>query len=213
MASRDDLIRDLAQDLRPAPRLRDPRLLALLWFVGSWIFVTAVTWAVAPFRPGFAEQLLASPRFAAETLFGLAAGGLAIALFFALGVPGSGAPRRRIGFALGGLLLWSLAYVYGLADPALSPSMAGKRPGCVFEVLVFGFPVLLAALFGLRVLAPLGRTGAGLVAGAAAGAVPGLLMQVACMYDPAHILSFHIAPIVVLAGIGALLGRLVLRRI
>lgn len=213
MANRDALIRELARDLRPAPRLRDPRLLALLWFVGSWTFVTAVTWAVAPFRPGFVDQLLDSPRFALETLFGLGAGGLAIALFFSLGVPGQGAPRRRVGVALGVLVLWSLAYVYGLVDPALTPSMVGKRPWCVFEVLIYGFPILLAALFGLRVLAPLGRTGAGLVAGAAAGAVPGLIMQVACMYDPAHILEFHIAPIAVLAGIGALLGRLTLRRI
>jgi hypothetical protein len=213
VAGRDELIRDLAQDLRPAPRLRDPRQLALVWLVGSWIFVVGITRAVAPFRPGFAEQLLASPRFAGETLLGLAAGVLAIALVFALGVPGSGSARRRIAWGLGGLALWSLAYVYGLADPALSPSMAGKRDLCVFEVLVYGAPVLLAALLALRTLAPFQRTGAGLLAGAAAGAIPGLVMQLACMYDPAHILSFHIAPIAVLAALGAGLGRVVLRRI
>jgi hypothetical protein len=213
VTSRDNLIRDLARDLRPAPRLRDPRRLALLWLVGSWIFVCAVTRLVGPFRPGFAEQLLASPRFAGETLFGLGAGVLAIVLLFALGVPGSGSAGRRIALGLGGLLLWSLAYVWGLTDPALAPSMVGKRPLCVFEVLAYGLPVLLAALLALRSLAPLARTGAGLLAGAAAGAIPGLVMQLACMYDPAHILKFHIAPIAVLAAIGALLGRLVLRRI
>lgn len=213
MTSRDDLIRELGQDLTPAPRLRDPRALALLWFVGSWAFVAALTWAMAPFRPGFVEQLLAHPRFAGESLFGLAAGALAIVLLFRLGVPGSGAPRRRVALALGGLGIWSLAYVWGLADPALEPSMAGKRPWCVFEVLVYGFPVMLAALLALRRLAPLQRSAAGLVAGAAAGAIPGLIMQVACMYVPAHILSFHVAPIAVLAALGALLGRVVLRRI
>jgi hypothetical protein len=213
VASRHDLIRELAGDLRPAPRLVDPRRLALLWLVVSWVFVTAITWTMAPFRPGFADQLLSHPRFALETLFGLGAGAVAIALCFQLGIPGSGSVRRRVGIALGGLGIWALAYFYGLADPALEPSMAGKRPFCVHEVLAYGLPVTLLALAGLRRLAPLRRAGAGLIAGAAGGSIPGLLMQVACMYDPAHILSFHIAPIAVLASVGALLGPLVLRRI
>jgi hypothetical protein len=209
--SRADLIRELSRELRPAPRLRAPRHLALVWWLGAWVFVVAATLAVQPLRPGVLDQLLASPRFAGETLFGLLAGALAIGVAFALGIPGR--PRRWIALALGLLALWASLYVYGLVNPALEPSMLGKRQLCFAEVLLYGVPTLVAGLLLLRRLAPLERSSAGLVVGAAAGAMPGLLMQLACMYVPAHILAFHIAPAVAVALLGALAGPLLLRRI
>jgi hypothetical protein len=51
------------------------------------------------------------------------------------------------------------------------------------------------------------------VTGAAAGAIPGLLMQLACLYIPSHVLIFHLAPALALALVGSLAGRLLLRRI
>jgi hypothetical protein len=213
LRSRSELIRELSQELDPAPRLRGPFQLALLWWIGAWIFVVAATLAVQPMRPGFTDQLLASPRFAVETLFGIAAGAFAIGAAFALGIPGWGSPRRWIALALGLLSLWAGAYLYGLVDPALEPSMLGKRALCFAEVLIYGLPILIAGLLLLRRLAPLDRWSAGLVTGAAAGAIPGLLMQLACLYIPSHILIFHLAPALALALVGSLLGRVLLRRI
>lgn len=206
------MIRQLADELRPAPRLRAPHHLAVLWGAGAWLFVVGVTIAVQPLRPGFFGQLLASPRFAGETLFGLLAGGLAIWVAFAVGTPGR-AQRRWIALALGGLALWAGAYVYGLVSPALDPSMLGKRQLCFLEVLLYGLPTLAVGLLLLRRLAPLERWSAGVVMGMAAGAMPGLLMQLACIYVPSHILSYHLAPVLALALMGALAGPLVLRRI
>jgi hypothetical protein len=212
VARRADLIRQLADGLRPAPRLRAPRHLALLWGAGAWLFVVAATLAVQPLRPGFLDQLLASPRFAGETLFGLLAGALAVWVAFAVGTPGR-SQRRWIVLALGGLALWACAYVYGLMSPALQPSMLGKRQVCFLEVLLYGVPTLVVGLLLLRRLAPLERWSAGLLMGTAAGAMPGLLMQLACMYVPSHILSHHLGPVLGLALLGALAGPLVLRRI
>jgi hypothetical protein len=212
VAGRADLIRQLADELRPAPRLRAPRHLALLWGAGAWLFVVAATIAVQPLRPGFLDQLLASPRFAGETLFGLLAGALAIWIACAVGTPGR-SQRRWIVLALGGLALWASAYVYGLVSPALEPSMLGKRQICFLEVFLYGVPTLAVGLLLLRRLAPLERWSAGLLTGAAAGAMPGLLMQLACMYVPSHILSHHLGPVLGLALLGALAGPLVLRRI
>lgn len=212
MAGRADLIRQLADQLRPAPRLRAPRHLAWLWGAGAWLFVVAATLAVQPLRPGFLAQLLASPRFAGETLFGLLAGALAIWVAFAVGTPGR-SQRRWIVLALGGLALWAGAYVYGLVSPALEPSMLGKRQVCFLEVLLYGVPTLAVGLLLLRRLAPLERWSAGLLMGTAAGAMPGLLMQLACVYVPSHILSHHLGPVLGLALLGALAGPLVLRRI
>ena len=213
MLSRSELIRELSQALEPAPRLRGPHQLALLWWIAAWILVVAATLAVQHMRPGFAGQLLASPRFAGETLLGIVAGALAIGVAFRVGIPGLGSPRRQIAFALISLALWSGAYLYGLRDPALEPSMLGKRALCYGEVLIYGLPTLVASLLLLRRLAPLERWSAGLLAGAAAGAIPGLLMQLACMYIPAHILTHHIAPVLALALLGSLAGRLLLRRL
>jgi hypothetical protein len=209
---RANLIRELGADLRPAPLLRKPRHLALLWGAGAWLFVVGATIAVQPLRPGVLDQLLASPRFAGETLFGLLAGGLAIWVAFAVGTPGR-SQRRWIALALGGLAIWASAYLYGLVSPALEPSMLGKRQICFLEVLLYGLPTLAVGLLLLRRLAPLERWSAGLLMGAAAGAMPGLLMQLGCMYVPAHILSHHLGPVVGLALLGALGGPLVLRRI
>jgi hypothetical protein len=211
--SRGELIQELSQELAPAARLRGPYQLALLWLIGAWILVVAATLAVQPMRSGFADQLLDSPRFAGETLLGIVAGVLAIGVAFRVGIPGLGSSRRQIALALISLALWSSTYLYGLADPTLEPSMLGKRALCHAEVLLYGLPALVASLLLLRRLAPLERWSAGLVAGAAAGAIPGLLMQLACMYIPAHILTHHIAPVLALALVGSLAGRLLLRRI
>jgi hypothetical protein len=185
----------------------------LLWWIGAWIFVVLATLAVQPMRPGFTDQLLSSPRFAGETLLGVAAGAIAIGAAFAVGIPGWGSPRRRIALALGLLAVWASTYFYGLVDPALDPTMLGKRPLCFAEVLIYGLPILVAGLLFLRRLAPLGRWSAGLVVGAVAGAIPGLLMQLACVYIPSHILAYHIAPALAVALVGSLAGRLLLRRI
>ena len=211
MDPRSLLIEELVDDLRPARRLREPLLLAGLWLAGSWLFVVALTLWAGPLRPGFAEQLASVPRFAIETAWGVLAGALAVGSAFALGVPDM--VRQRGGFAAAALLLWTAGYVYGLHDSSLPPSTLGARNFCELEVLVYGTPPLLAALWLLRRLAPLHRARAGALAGAAAGAIPGLLMQLACLYVPAHILMFHIGPVAVLGLVGALLGSLVLRRI
>jgi hypothetical protein len=211
--SRSELIEKLSQELEPAPRLRGPYQLALLWWIGAWILVVLATTAVQPMRPGVAGQLLASPRFALETLFGIAAGALAIGVAFRVGIPGLGSARGQVALALASLALWSGMYVYGLVDPALEPSTRGARALCFGEVWIYGLPILGASLLLLRRLAPLERWSAGLVAGAAAGSIPGLLMQLACMYVPAHILTHHIAPALALALLGSLAGRLLLRRI
>jgi hypothetical protein len=208
-----ELIEQLTSELKPARRLVSPGALALLWALGSLVFVVMAALWVAPMRPGFVDQLLAAPRFALESLFGLGAVVVATAIGFVLGVPGPRSARRRVFVALGILGLWSGFYLYGLYDPALEPSTLGARPLCFLEVLLYGVPTTLAALLLLRRLAPLERYYTGAVVGAAAGAIPGLLMEIACMYVPAHILLFHIAPIGGVIVLGALLGPIVLRRI
>jgi len=213
MSSRDQLIEELVSELEPARRFPRPAVLVLLWLAGTWAFVCTLTLLVAPFRPGAFGQLASSPHFALETLTGFAAGAASIAAGVFLGFPAGARVRRWAGVAFGLLGTWLAAHVLALWVPALEPSMAGKRAACVFEVLLYGLPPLLAGLFLLRRYATFQRALAGLLVGAAAGAVPALLMQLACMYLPEHILVFHLGPNAVLAAVGAALGPLILRRV
>lgn len=196
MSSRETLLDSLVSDLapvRPPPDLR--------WLVGGWLLVCAayvvvLTHLLGPVRPTALEQLQAHPRFLAEMVLG----GLAVAALatwaFRAAVPGAGsAAARWLAMAAAGL--WLSAIALGLVVPALEPSMLGKRDHCYLETLVAALPPLLVALFLQRRLYPLRALRSALLAGLAAGALPALYMQVACMYVPTHALLFHIGPGVV----------------
>ena len=65
-------------------------------------------------------------------------------------------------------------------------------------------------LWMTRRLLPLMPRMTGALAGAAAAAIPGALMQFGCMYVPAHILVHHVGPVFVAAAVGFAIGPLVL---
>ena len=164
---RATFIDSLAADLSPIRGPGRTAHLLLWWLLGSWLFVTSLTLATGPFRPGVAEQLLESPRFLLESVGGLAAGVLTIATAIRLGIPATSTVLLRIAPALLMLLGWVLAYVYGLVSPALEPSMLGKREECYVQVLLYGGPPLALGLFFLRRLAPFARASTGMMLGAA----------------------------------------------
>jgi hypothetical protein len=209
-----ELIAKLTAELTPVQVASPPLRVAGLWWLGSWLFVILVTLLTGPVRPGSFVQLATHARFAAESLVGLLAAALIAAWAFEDSIPGS---RRRglLYLGLAAAALWVIAYVVGLEYPALEPSMAGKRTGCVLQTLLFAGPPMVVGIWlihrNYRPLAPL-RSAA--LIGLAGAMLPALFMQFACMYDPAHILRFHILPIpgVVVAGVmGAWVARRVLR--
>jgi len=208
----EELIAKLTSELTPVRAAPPPLRVAGLWWLGSWLFVIIVTLFTGPLRPGAFVQLVTHAQFAAESLVGLLAAALIAAWAFEDSIPGT----RRHGLLNVGLVaaaLWLLAYVVGLEYPALEPSMAGKRAGCVLQTLLLAGPPMAVGIWLTRrnylPLAPL-RNAA--LIGLAGAMLPALFMQFACMYDPAHILRFHILPIpgVVAAGV---LGAWVARRV
>jgi hypothetical protein len=210
---RSALIDQLAENLPP---VKPPRALAAsvaLWLLASWAIVLALTFATGPLRPGAFGQLLESSRYALEAALGLGLAGAAIWGALALGIPGAGSPRRRIGPALALAVFWVGAFAYGILDPAVDPSMLGKRAHCTVETFAYAVLPLLIGIVALRRRAPLRRAWAGALVGAAGAALPALAMQFACMYDPVHILWNHLAPVAAMALAGAVSGALLLRRI
>lgn len=211
----EELIAQLTAELTPVRAASPPLRVAGLWWLGSWLFVINVTLLTGPLRPGAFVQLATSVQFAAESLVGLLAAALIAAWAFEDSIPGT----RRQGLLYVGLVaaaMWLIAYVAGLEYPALEPSMAGKRDDCVLQTLLFAGPPMAAGIWLIqRNYLPLAPLRSAALIGLAGAMLPALFMQFACMYDPAHILRFHILPIpvVVLAGVlGAWLARRAFRR-
>ncbi len=213
MTDPHDTIDALASRLQPVWRPGDLLVRLALWITCSFAIAIASTVATGPVRPGTGAALAGSPQLLLECAIGLGGVGLSGWAALSLGIPGLATRSRRVGLALGGCALWVAAIAVGFVAPALEPSMAGKRESCELQVLLFSIPPLLLGLLLLRGLATFDRAGPGALLGIAAGTCPALLMQLACMYDPSHAMSHHVAPILGVAALGAMLGPLLLRRI
>jgi hypothetical protein len=199
--ARQSLIDSLTADLAATPRRLPLRVVATLWGLATAIYAAVSMVAMGPFRPGAFTVLLVNPQLSLESALGVAAIVAMTWFAFAQAVPG----RTTHLSALCAALLtgaWVLVQLAALVHPAIEPSTFGNRPYCIFEMLIYVLPpsVLGAWLIWRRFPLHAARTGAALVA--AAGMVPALLMQFACMYVPQHILLAHILPIAPLALIG-----------
>ena len=196
------LISNLSRDLAPVSPPSNINRLAIAWFLLSAIFVVAITHLFGPIRPGAFSQLGTEPRFLLETMLGVAAILWTCLLAFRSAVPAALSKQ----FAATGMVLmalWLAQYVIGFVSPALEPSMLGKRDHCFSETLVYSLPVILTGLFLIRRLYPLRPLRTAMSIGLAAGMLPALYMQLACMYEPSHILGYHILPGLLMVGAAA----------
>lgn len=211
MTARDDLIGSLSTKLAPVKPIGRPEGWALAWFLASALYVVLVIHAMGPIRPEALSQLGASTQFFAEMVVGLVAILLIGVSAFRASVPGL--PSRN--FAVAGSVLmvaWIASFVAGLEWPALEPSMSGKRHYCVIETFVYALPPILLAFLLIRRFYPLDTVRVAGSVSLAAGMLPALYMQIACMYVPSHILSFHILPGIVVGILGALTALFFVRR-
>ena len=207
MRKRDDLLDSLTSGLVPVAPAPNLRTLTLVWLLVSACYVVVLTHFLGPIRPTAINQLQSEPRFMLEMLLGaMAAVGLAAVAFRAATPAALG---RGVAAVVGAMaVLWIGGLVAGLFSPALEPSMLGKRDHCYVETFVYAVPPLVGLLYWQRKLYPLQPEKAALLAGLAAGVLPALYMQIACMYQPSHILAFHVGPALVVAAIAPLLLRL-----
>ena len=152
---------------------------------------------VEPFRAGALEQLANHPRFVFENALGL----LAIVFWtlsaFSSSIPGASTSWYR-GLGITFLLLWVLGFLVGYISPALDPSMLGKREACSLEAYLYSIPPTIAAIWLQARRYPLRPLLSSIHAATAAAMLPAVLMQFACMYQPAHILQHHVMPIAIL---------------
>ena len=204
MNKHDDLIAGLSRDLTPVSPASNVNLQALVWVLISAIYVVAVTQLFGAARPGVVSQLATTPRFLLESLLGIAAILWFSLVAFRAAIP-AGLSRQ---FAVTGIVLmtlWLAQYVFGLISPALEPSELGKRGHCFWETMAYSALPILSGLFLIRRLYPLSFTRTSMSVALSAAMLPALYMQLACMYEPTHILSYHILPgLLMVAAVGAI---------
>jgi len=197
-----NLISDLSRDLAPVSSPTKINRLAMAWFLLSACYVILVTDLIDPIRLGALTQLVTEPRFLLETMLGVAATLWISLLAFRSSVPAAlNKQFAATGFVP--LALWLAQYARGLFSPALKPSTLGERPHCWLETMLYAVPVILAGLYFVRRFYPLRPVRTAMSIGLVAGMLPALYMQIACMYNPVHILAFHILPGLLMVGVGA----------
>jgi hypothetical protein len=198
----ESLISNLSNDLVPVSRPPNVNKMAMAWFLLSAVYVIIVTQLFDPIRTGAVSQLADQPRFLLESMLGVAAILWVSLLAFRSAIPAALSKQ----FAVAGLILmalWLAQYVVGFVSPALEPSSHGKRDFCYIETMVYALPVILAGLLLVRRLYPLRPVRTAMSIGLVAGMLPALYMQLACMYEPSHILTFHILPGLLMVAVGA----------
>jgi len=207
----EKLIDDLVIDLKPVKRLLKPSTRASLWLVFCIlvsIFLVSIT---GTYRDGFQADLISSPRFLIETISGFLSGIVAAYYAFELVVPNQRWSKHKKLLSILPFLIFILLSLYSIFNPALPPSWSGWRQGCERDILLYGsIPMLLFFILANKA-APTEKEWTGILIGISAMAPSAALMQLACMYNPWHFLGFHVAPVILIALIGARLGKMLLK--
>ena len=203
-------IKKLALENKGWSRLNSSTVTTLIIFIISSSAISmlmAYTWG--GYRPSFANDLTTSPRFLIEFLL---LSGLSFTYFLlaiSLTIPGSWAESnlKKVRYLSATLLIPLIAFLsYSLINPALQPSMLGKRTYCSEEILIYGIITeSLVVWFVFKKRALFHPLITGVILSLAASFIPIALMHLGCMHDPLHIIKEHITPIAIVSLAGILL--------
>lgn len=208
----DDLIDALASDAEPtrAP----PRRLALVAALGALVaLVLVLTWL----RPR--ADLMPAMRGGMFWMKALYTAVLGLAGYLAVERLSRPTGGGRRGWMLGGAALVVLAAA-GIAQAMISPDVQAALRMlrghswhvCSRNILVLGLPMLALGLWTVRGMAPTQPVRAGFAVGLFAGGVAATVYGLHC---PEHTFTFvalwYSLGVLLLAGLGALIGRWALR--
>lgn len=207
----DDLIARLAADLKPVRPMAMQRLLLGALLLSGLVAVTAML-VLLGMRPDMAA---ASATMIYWTKFGytLAFALLGLAATLVLARPeGSTRWPWLAGLGLLAALLVLAVVQLARADDMMPLIMGSSILRAFTYIPIFALPVLLAALLALRRMAPASPSLAGFAAGIMAGGTGAWIYAFACMETGMMFLAlWYTLAIVIVGGIGAALGRFLLR--
>jgi hypothetical protein len=203
----EKLISSLVDELEPIGKSVKVMIPFQLWLLMAALLTASLAWFWGPYRVGTLGQLVSSMQFSLETVAGCIAI-LAIAFIaFQSTIPASASAFKQGKVPLLLLGAWVAFYLYGLVDPALIESKAGKRDHCYLETMLLSTLPLIVALLWAKTAWPTNQAQTGLLFGLASGAIAAMVMQFSCMYDPVHALVFHVLPGLLMGVVGIILAR------
>ena len=207
----DELIARLAADLKPVRRMAMARLLIGATILSAIVAVIAMMMLLG-MRPDMAA---ASATMAYWTKFGyslaLAVLGFAATLVLARPDGRTRWPWLAAIALLAALLVLAIIQL-ARAEDMMPLIMGSSIRRALIHIPLFSLPILLGATLALRRLAPRNPTLAGFAAGIMAGGTGAWVYTFACNETGMMFLAlWYTLGIIIVGGIGAVLGRFLLR--
>jgi hypothetical protein len=201
-----DLAKRLAAEIKPERGAPRPARFLAGWFAGT-LLLTAFSLASMRLRPNLAEAACAT-NFWLESSLWLAGALVSANVMYRQSIPGLSSRRaEKLAYGVLGLLL--LAIVCRGGDFSFGHQLDWYVGRC--GPIIFGLGLLYSfALMGWQVRrgAPTRPARGGLWAALSAGLTGSLILQLICEHaSPAHLLLWHVSPILLLGAFGAWLGR------
>ena len=189
-----DFIDKLVKDHKPVKPLWSPEKRSLLILSLYPVAIALIMLAIQPFRDGCIDDLLHT-FFSLEMLLGAIS--VSSFTYFSLSsvIPGSGPKNKYLWLSLGSLSILVLLLVKGIYVPHKQVSMLGKRPTCYYEILTLGILPFTHLVYLCKKGVIFFKARMLFAAALASALIPALLMHMACMYDPLHVLEHHLVPV------------------
>jgi hypothetical protein len=201
-----ELARKLAREIAPTGAAPSPAAFLAGWFGGA-AFLAAFALAVMRLRPGFALAVTGL-EFWLETSLWLSSGAMSALAVYRLSIPSMRtAPCEQGAILLLSALLLSIAF---RASPggSIAAELDWYRGRCGPIIIGLGAIYSVALFAWLKHAAPTRPTRSGAWAAVSAGLAGSFVLQFVCEHaEPAHLLLWHVTPVILLGTLGAWLGR------
>ena len=198
----DDLIRALAQGLKPVRVLRSPKVRASGWLTAVFLILGLFVWFKADL-PSFAARF-SEPRMGLQCAAILLTGISAVMAAFYLSVPGRSALWRYLPLPF--LALWIGTSGLGCFKYGLGLGPAGSRLGlsshCFVFIVMVSIPLMIFLYVVLRRSRPLEPLVVSVTAALGASALAAFTLQFFHPFDTTWVdLSVHMAAVIAMISV------------
>jgi len=209
----DDLIHLLAEDLAPVVRRQVVQRYAVA--IATALPVSALLmWTLLGVRVDLSSAV-ALPMFWIKLAFPAALAAMALPMVKRVSLPGNTLGRWPAGVALPVVVMWGLAawrFQSVPVDQDAQLLLGQTWSVCPWLIMLLSAPIFVAVFTAMRALAPIQLRQAGLVAGLLSGSIGAMVYSLHCPeMEPAFLGTWYLMGILLTAGIGALLGKAMLR--
>lgn len=206
----NNTIQTLAADLKPVKNPLHPGILFVIWSAAALLFLLGAYAFTGWFRPNVITELATSPRYLLQTIVGFTLVFSASFLAFQWARPTDGDNTISFWSVVLLLLFYNLIVISEILYPSLPLSEAGYRPFCAIEVLLFSLAPLALMIKFLKFWAPTQLWKTTLVASIGSVGFSMMMMQLACKYDPVHVLVGHLLPFTIVIIVAPKFSRAIL---